>query len=222
MFIGHYAPALALQGVRKSPSLMAGFIAVQLVDIGFFSLNLLGIEKWRLNPAITGLMPVDLYYMPFTHSLLGAAIWALIAGCIATALADRGRKLIAGITIGALVLSHWVLDLLVHHHDLGLLGDQPPKLGLALWDQPWIEMPLEIALVLAAMVAYKSITQANTPKGDLPLWSLLLVMFVSQSINWFAPTPPTVLAFSGLALFSYGAFIALAWWLDQTRERRTH
>jgi len=38
MFIGHYSLALASKAVRRSPSLAAGFIAVQLIDIGFFSL----------------------------------------------------------------------------------------------------------------------------------------------------------------------------------------
>jgi len=38
MFIGHYAPALAAKALRNSPSLVVCFVAVQLVDIGFFSL----------------------------------------------------------------------------------------------------------------------------------------------------------------------------------------
>ena len=61
MFVGHYAPALALKAVRKSPSLAAGFLAVQLLDIGFFPLSYLGIEKWAANPALKGFMQAALH-----------------------------------------------------------------------------------------------------------------------------------------------------------------
>ena len=73
--------------------------------------------------SITGLMPLDLYYMPYTHSLLGCTIWSLAAAIIfATTMSQPGRRMIGGMVTGALVLSHWFLDLLVHRHDLGLLG----------------------------------------------------------------------------------------------------
>ena len=75
MFKGHYGPAFALKVLRKSPSLTACFVAVQLVDIGFFRLADFGIEKWRPDPAITGIIPVDPYYLPFTHSRIGFAAW---------------------------------------------------------------------------------------------------------------------------------------------------
>ena len=57
MFVGHYAPVFALRAVRQSPGLAVGFVAVQFVDIGFFSLSYFGIEKWEANPSITGFMP---------------------------------------------------------------------------------------------------------------------------------------------------------------------
>ena len=72
-FIGHYACAFAAKTVRKPPSLLVCFIAVQWVDIAFASLAYIGIEKWRPNPSIDGILPVERYYMPFTHSLIGSA-----------------------------------------------------------------------------------------------------------------------------------------------------
>jgi hypothetical protein len=75
MFKGHYGPAFAVKVLHKSPSLTACFVAVQQVDIGFFPLADFGIEKWRPNLAITGIIPVDPYYLPFTHSRIGSAAW---------------------------------------------------------------------------------------------------------------------------------------------------
>jgi hypothetical protein len=217
MFIGHYAPAFAAKAVRKSPGLWVCFAAVQLVDIGFFLLAYLGIEKWRPNPTITGITPVDLYYMPFTHSLLGSAVWALAAGLLALLLAPAGRKAVAGGLVSALVFSHWLLDLLVHRPDLGILDNEPDKLGFGLWDHPRIEMPLEIGLVLVGFCVYLSSTRARGAWGCWMPWIVLALLLVLQSINWFGAAPQSTAALSGLGLFAYGLCVALAWLLDRTR-----
>ena len=39
MFVGHYAPIFAIAAARRTPGLVASFVAVQLVDVGFFSLS---------------------------------------------------------------------------------------------------------------------------------------------------------------------------------------
>lgn len=221
MFIGHYSLAFAAKAVRRSPSLAAGFIAVQLVDIGFFALAWIGIEKWRFDPALNGIMPFDLYYMPFTHSLLASVLWALVAGTAAALWAARGRKLIAGTVIATLVLSHWVLDLLAHRHDLGLLGDGPPKLGFALWERPAIEMPLEIGLTIAGFLVYLWSTRARGVWGARTPWIVLAILLILQSINWFGAPPQDAAAFCGLGLFAYALCTGMAWVLDRTRESRT-
>ena len=217
MFIGHYAPAFAAKAVRNSPSLAICFIAVQLVDIGFFSLAYFGVEKWRPDPTISGIMPIDLYYMPFTHSLLGSAIWALAAGALALFLAPRGRKATAGALVSLLVFSHWLLDLLVHRHDLGLLDNEPDKLGFGLWDRPMLEMPLEIGIVLVGLRIYASSTSARGAWGHRLPWIALVVLLALQLVNWFAPQPQNSAAFSGLGLFAYALCAFVAWGLDLTR-----
>jgi hypothetical protein len=45
MLIGHYPIAFAAEALRKSPSRAAGFVAAQWVDMGFFSLAFVGVEK---------------------------------------------------------------------------------------------------------------------------------------------------------------------------------
>jgi hypothetical protein len=220
MFIGHYSLAFAAKAVRKSPSLAAGFIAVQLVDIGFFSLAWIGIEKWRFDPALTGIMPFDLYYMPYTHSLLAAVIWAVVAGAAVMLWASPGRKAIAGAVIAVLVFSHWVLDLLVHRRDLSLFDDAAPKLGFGLWDQPKLEMPLEIGLTLAGFLIYLSSTRAKGAWGPRTPWIVLAVLLILQAINWFGAPPRDAASFCGLGLFAYALCAGMAWVLDRTRGSR--
>ncbi|MBL0002237.1 MAG: hypothetical protein IPO97_15475 [Sphingomonadales bacterium] len=146
MFVGHYSAALVAAAHPKAPRLGTLFVAAQLMDLGFFTFVLTGTEHMRLTPGFTVMNNMDLYDMPLTHSLLGAGGLALVFG-IAVALWLRSRM--AGAIAGTVVVSHWVLDLLVHAPDLTLAGS-PPKLGLGLWNCPAIEMPLEIGLLFAS------------------------------------------------------------------------
>ena len=138
MFIGHFAPAMVAATHPKAPGLGSLFVAGQLLDFGFFGLALAGIENFRITPGITRMVPLDLYDMPYTHSLLGSAIWAA-AFALLIWLFTRNRT--GALIGGAVVLSHWFLDLVVHAPDLTLAGS-PPKMGFALWNYPTIEMPL--------------------------------------------------------------------------------
>lgn len=214
MFIGHWAPALAVASRRSAPSLGTLFIAGQLVDWAFFGLVLLGVEHMRFSPGISAMNPMDLYHMPYTHSLLGAGVFALgFAGAIWLATKDRTASLLGG----SVVLSHWLLDLLVHVPDLTLAGS-PPKLGLGLWNFPGIEMPLELAITFGALWLY---VRARRPgAGRVALLAALLLVF--QAFNWFAPPEPEVTpATSLLAFVAYGVTTLAAWWMGKSATFRT-
>ena len=209
MFIGHWAPALALAAKRKSPGLGTLFIAAQLVDWAFFLFVLLGVEKMRLSPGINAVSPLDLYFMPYTHSLVGALVWsAALALLVWLVLRDRTAALLAG----AVVVSHWLLDLLVHVPDLTLAGN-PPKLGLGLWNYPAVEMPLELAITFGALWLY---VRARNPQLSraLVLGALLLAL---QLFNWFGPVAPEVTpGTSYLALLAYGLVTLAGWWMGKS------
>lgn len=209
MFIGHFAPALAAATHPRAPGLGTLFVAGQLVDWGFSALLLTGAERMRITPGITAMNPLDLYHMPYTHSLLGSAVWA--AGFAALVWLWRRDAVAAGIA-GAVVLSHWLLDLLVHRPDLTLAGS-PPKLGLGLWNHPWIEMPLELALILGALWLFLR----ARPGPALPAIVLAAVLLSFQAINWFGPQPIEVTpANSFVGFFAFGVATLAAWWLGKT------
>ena len=212
MFIGHWAPALAAAAISKrAPRIGTLFIAGQLVDWAFFALLLLGVEHMRFAPGISAMNPMDLYHMPYTHSLIGAALFAAaMAGLVWAASKDRTAALIAG----AVVLSHWLLDLLVHVPDLTLAGS-PPKLGFALWNHPAIEMPLEIGITLGALWWYARVRRP----ARLPVIALAMALLALQAINWFGPVEPVVTAGTSLlAFFAYGLATILAWWMGKTAQ----
>lgn len=217
MFIGHFAPALIAATHRKAPGLGTLFVAGQLVDYGFFSLALAGIENFRITPGITKMVPLDLYDMPYTHSLLGSAVWAAAFALLIWAVTrNRSGAIIAGVV----VLSHWFLDLLVHRPDLTLIGT-PPKLGFGLWNHPLIAMPLEITLIAAALIFYLTKTRAIAARSTIAAAVLALVMLAVQAINWFGPPPQAAdLAMKLTALFAFTLIAVLAMLLGRTRQLR--
>lgn len=206
MFIGHWAPALAVGAVRKKPGLATLFIAAQLIDWLFFGFLLLGWEHMRFTPGITVMNPMDLYDMPASHSLKGTLGFALVFfGLVWLLTKDRA----AGVFAAAVVVSHWLLDLLVHAPDLTITG-APPKLGLGLWNYPWIEMPLELGITFGALWLYMK--KRRPAEGRAYILGAILLLF--QAINWFGPVDTEVTAGTSLlAMFAYGLTTAAAWWM---------
>ncbi|MFM5885942.1 MAG: hypothetical protein ACKOQ3_11590 [Novosphingobium sp.] len=209
MFIGHWAPALAVAARRPVPSLGVLFIAAQLVDWAFFGFLLIGVEHMRVSPGITAMNPMDLYHMPYTHSLLGSAGFAAVFAAIVWAATRDRAAAIAGF---AVVLSHWLLDLLVHVPDLTIAG-APPKLGLSLWNYPGIEIPLELGITGAALWFYAKFRRP----APIRIAVLAVVLLSLQAINWFGPVATEVTAETSLlAFFAYGLATSVAWWMGKS------
>ncbi|WP_447750795.1 hypothetical protein [Sphingopyxis fribergensis] len=213
MFIGHFAPALVAAARPKAAGLGTLFVAAQLVDIGFAALLIPGVEAMRIVPGITAMNPMDLHHMPFTHSLLGTSIWAMIFGAIVWFAAKRKE---AAIGAALVVVSHWFIDLLVHIPDLTLYG-MPPKLGLGLWNHPLIAMPLEIVLIGGAFIYYAQRTWA--PTGNRRLWILAALLAFAQAADWFGPKEPAYsLAVPATMLFAYILLAGTAAWAGANRQ----
>jgi hypothetical protein len=213
MFIGHFAPALIAATHPQAPRLGILFLGAQLVDIGFFTLMPLGMEAMRVTPGFSAMSPYDLFHMPFTHSLIGTLVWAIGFGMIVALVSQR---LAPGVIAGAVVISHWFLDLLVHKPDLTLAGG-PSKLGFGLWDMPIVAMPLEIALVSGAAWFF-----ARQAGWTIPLAILLADMALFQGLNWFGPAPVSAdLTVWFPALVAFGALTWLAWRVERPLMRRS-
>jgi hypothetical protein len=211
VFIGHFAPAFVAAALSpERPRLGTLFVAAQLVDWVFFVLAIIGVEHMRADPSASVLMPVDYHHMPYTHSLLGTAIFAAVfLGVVAI----RQRDLRLGALAGTVVLSHWLLDLIVHVPDLTIDGT-PPKLGLGLWNMPWVAIPLELALTLGAFAFY--LRRTRGPAG--PPLVLIAAMLVMQAISWFGPHPAEAGVFLALqALLAFAILTALATWAGENR-----
>jgi hypothetical protein len=217
MFVGHFGPSFAIKSVRREIPIWLLFVAVQLLDFGWSVLVLLGIEKVRIVPGITASNPLDLYYMPYTHSLVAAILWAVAAIVVCKPL--RGvREWSAAVWIGVAVFSHWVLDFLVHRPDLALY-DNRAKVGLGIWNYPVIALSLESLLLFGGMILYLRRTKPLSAIGRFgwPIFGVLMLGI--QGYVFFGPPPASPAAAAATALASYVVFAAVAHWLDRQRDQ---
>ena len=211
MFVGHYSVSLVARRSSVDLPLWVWFVAVQWLDFGFMAFVLLGVEKVRLVPGFTEANPLDLYYMPYSHGLVGATVMSVIFAGLVAAAFPAARS--AG-GLGLLWLasfSHWVLDLVMHTPDLPIVAG-PTKVGLGLWNHLAISLPLEMLLLLLA--AWFFARGADRPVR-VRVWILVGVMVVLQVYSNFGPTPTSVNQFAVTALTAYGLLTAGAYWVER-------
>jgi hypothetical protein len=207
MFVGHYGVSFAAQGVNRHVPLWVLFIAVQLLDVFWAPFVLLGIEKVRIVPGITASNPLDLYYMPYTHSLIAAVVWSA-GGYGVYRLWRRPTGAGAATLVALAIFSHWILDFVVHRPDLPLYDDTA-KVGLGLWNQPALAFGLEAVLLFGGMSLF--LRGRTGPKAGMMMFGL--IMLAIQAIVFFGPPPPSDMAAAITALVAYGLFaMFVAWW----------
>jgi hypothetical protein len=204
MFVGHYGVSFAAKRVAPTVPLWVLFIAVQLLDVLWAPFVLLGIEKVRIVPGITASNPFDLYYMPYTHSLLAAVLWSGAALLVYRVSSKQDRAGKAAFVVALAVLSHWLCDFVVHRPDLPLY-DNTAKVGLGLWNAPAVAFALEATLLFGGMWLY--VGPAGVPRRGLIVFGL--VMLAIQAYVFFGPPPVSDSAAAWTALASYAVFGAI-------------
>ncbi|MBV9993421.1 MAG: hypothetical protein JOZ72_19270 [Alphaproteobacteria bacterium] len=215
MFIGHYGPAFAAKPLARPVPLWLFFVAVQWMDVCWSALVLAGVEKVRIVPGFTQGSALDLYFMPYTHSILGAGALSLVFGLTALFFA-RERRLLAVTVLAAASFSHWLLDYVVHVPDLPLL-DPSVKVGLGLWRWVWISLPLELVTLLAGAIVYARGVPSRTRFGDTALWLFVAAMAAVEVYGAFGPAPESPAAEAHTALVAYGLLALLAGLVDWGR-----
>jgi hypothetical protein len=215
MFIGHYGPAFGAKAALRTIPLWVLLVAVQWMDVVWSVLVLNGIEKVKIEPGFTQASALDLYYMPYTHGLLGALALSVIFGGIVGLFFKRQRALIFLITASA-VFSHWILDLLVHRPDLWIYDNV--KVGLGLWRWVWISLPLELVFLWAGAWSYAHFVPARRG-GNVWLWIFVTAMTAVQFYGDFGPDPVSPRAEALTALFAYGLLALLAGLVDLSRTK---
>lgn len=186
MFIGHFGVGLGSKKAAPSISLGMLFIAAQFLDLLWPTLLLLGWEHVTVEPRITKMTPLNFTDYPITHSLLMACAWGAFIGMIYFLIK---RKYRGAIILALVVVSHWILDFLVHRPDLPLYPGSPEKVGLGLWNHPPIAMLIEGLVFITGLVLYLRVTRSLNNFGQYGFWAMIGLLVLIHLSNLFGSPP---------------------------------
>lgn len=216
MFIGHYAVGFLAKKETQKVSLSTLFIAVQFLDLLWPIFLLFGIERVELHPELEGAKNVAFTFYPYSHSLLFTFIWAICFGIIYWVLKKNVRD---ALIISLCVLSHWLLDLIVHFKDLPLYTNNLQLVGLGLWDFPAISLLVELIIFALGVYTYLKRTKPKNKYGNIIFWVLIILLLISQIASVFSPAPSSI-SVLGWSAQSQWLFIILAFIIDRNRESK--
>jgi hypothetical protein len=186
------------------------FLSVQLMDVIAFILVFFGVEKaaYRNNDNPFFRNNLDL---PYSHSLVGAVLLSVIVYLICIIIKRRSWALI----IALCVLSHWMIDFVVHTPDLSIFFGHI-KTGLGLWNYPYLSFSLEIILVLSGWLILRYWNAVSC---------LLLFLLIGSFTGMiFGKEPDTLKNNEALrtliVLASNTLFIVLAYFSERIQKNR--
>jgi len=215
MFIGHFACAFAAKRAAPRPSLATFFVAAQLPDVLWPVFLLLGWERVAIAPGDTAFTPARFEHYPLSHSLLAVLLWAGLSAALYNRWRGDGR---GAFVVGALVLSHWLLDFVTHRPDLPLVPTGARLAGLGLWNSVAGTLLVEGTLWAVGLWLYARATRAADAVGRYAFAALAAVLSVLYLGNAFGPPPPSWRAVAAAGVAASLLMTVWAHWIDRHRS----
>jgi hypothetical protein len=216
VFIGHFGLGFAAKRVAPRVSLGTAFLAAQFLDLLWPTFLVLGMETVRIAPGATAVTPLVFDHYPISHSLAAALCWGVALGAV-YALATRNTR--GALVVAALVVSHWLLDVIVHVPDLPLSPGGGTMVGLGLWQSKAATMAVEVPIFALGVWLYVRSTRAKDKVGAYGLVGLVGFLALIYVGNLFGDPPPSVTA---IAWVGHAQWLLVAWayWVDAHRYTR--
>ena len=213
MFNGHAAVALAAKPLLPRVNLAWPLVAVFWVDLVWPVLLLLGIEQVKIDPGNTAFTPLEFVHYPWTHSLVMGLVWAVLFAGLYFFFRRYPR---GAMVLAALVVSHWVLDVISHRPDMPIWPGGGPRIGLGLWNSLPATMVVEGVMFALGIWLYAINTEPVDRIGRLSFVGFTMSLTAIYVANLVGPPPPSV---SALATLGQGQWLLIAWgyWLDRHR-----
>lgn len=218
MGVGHVA--LALGAAKAAPRLNAGWLvfAALLSDFFLGVFALFGLEHATVPPDYA-VRHYLLFTFPYSHGLLALVLWAAIAGFLISRPQGSGRSQIF-LVVALMVLSHFILDGLVHVAGLPLVGENSPKLGLALWNHLPLELSIETGMAVLGVAIYLTLAGAGASalsRYGVPVFMVLMIVLTWGQLFEDVPPKPNELTITWIV--APLVLSAMVYMLDRKRVR---
>jgi hypothetical protein len=217
MFAGHFGVGFAAKRFAPRVGLGVLFLAAQFIDLLWPTFLLLGWERVAISPGVTVVTPLDFQHYPISHSLLASIGWGALLGGGYFAFTRERRE---SVIVAALVVSHWLLDALVHRPDLPLTPFGDARVGLGLWNSLPATLLVEMPIFLGGCWLYARATRARDAAGRWSFAGLVVFLLLIQAANLAGDPPPSVEA---IAWAGHAQWLIVLWafWVDRHREARS-
>ena len=212
MFIGHYAVGLAAKQFAPRASMGALIAAPILLDLLWPIFLLFGWEHVSIVPNANPFLRLEFDSYPLSHGLVAVVGWATLYASIYFGVT---RYVAGAVVVWIGVVSHWLLDYIVHVSDLQLYA-QSRMFGLGLWQHRWLTILLEFGLFAIGIGIYQNRTKPKDKVGLYAFAGFVAVLLLAYAGVILGPAPGSV---KKLALFTLLTWIAVpwAWWFDSHR-----
>ena len=214
MFIGHFGAGFGAKALAPKTSLGTLFFAAQFIDLLWPTLLLMGVERVVIRPGITAVVPLDFVHYPVSHSLLMVIVWGLLIGGLYGLIRKRWG---AAMVVAALVVSHWLLDLIVHRPDPPLYPGDAPMVGLGLWGSLTGTLIVEGLVFGMGLAFYVRTTRARDGIGRYGFWGLVGFLVLVHIGNLFGDPPPDSTAIAWVGQLQW-LLVIWGYWIDRHRE----
>lgn len=214
MFIAHFGVGFGAKSIAPKVSLGTLFLAAQFIDLLWPTLLLLGLERVRIMPGATVVTPLLFEHYPISHSLLAVIGWAVLVG---GAYFWLKREIKSAAILGALVVSHWLLDAIVHQPDLPLFPGSATLAGLNAWSSLPFTLLLEGAVFAIGAWIYTRCTAAADAVGRWGFNAFVVFLLLIYIGNVFGAPPPSAEA---IAWVGQAQWLLVLWgyWVDKHRH----
>jgi hypothetical protein len=146
--------------------------------------------------------------------LLAVLGWAVLIS-VSYHLLQHYRR--GAVVLGLAVVSHWLLDAIVHRPDLPLYPGSAYLLGFNLWSSLSATLAIELLIFVLGVWMYLRVTEPSDAVGKWALCVLIVFLVVIYLANLFGSPPPNVTA---LAWVGQAQWLLVAWgyWIDRHRR----
>jgi hypothetical protein len=151
-----------------------------------------------------------------SHSLLMGLVWGLLFALVCWLVKKDMRS---AIVAGICVVSHWVLDLIVHKPDLPLFPGNSPLLGMGLWNWPLLTALIEFLIFGVGLALYLRTTSAKNKTGKWSLWLLVCLLVVNHIAGLTSPLPTSITTLAWAGQYQW-IFVIMGYWVDRNRVVR--
>jgi hypothetical protein len=216
MFAGHVGAGLLLGRGARGVNVGVFIVAALLLDLLLWIFVLAGWESVSI-PAEFARTHQATFEFPWSHGLLAVAGWSVAAGALAYWLLRRrlASALPAAMLVAAAVMSHWLLDALVHVAELPLAGSGSARVGLGLWRHMSAALGIEAAIVVAGLRLY--LPGSGLPRNRALLLAALCLLLLGFTIAGMtlARPPPSASSMAAGSLLTLVVTCVLGFWLGR-------